>query len=228
MKQFTLKINHKLSGIRESSVSLQQNPGDSRFDDTDSSEASSVVDAIRIKQLNGRIKILEMELQKSREESFKVGFEEGQRSNFKEANKKVEAMHIEIQGMEIKYLETIEQIEAPLLELSKRIAREVLNLELENREDHDKILFERLRKMLYEVVDQNKVIIETNPEHLELLNKSNLAAELNLPSKMEMSFIANKDLQKGEARIQTEDFFIDGSFDEQIAQMHDQLRDKIK
>ena len=79
-----------------------------------------------------------------------------------------------------------------------------------------------------EVVDQNKVIIETNPDHLETLNNSNLTADLNLPSKMEMSFIANKDLQKGEARIQTEDFFIDGSFDEQIAQMHDQLRDKKK
>ena len=226
MKQFTLKINGKLGGIRESSVSLQEEKGDKRFDENERSESYSVADAIKIKQLNGRIKMLELELQKAREDSFKVGFEEGRSSCMNEANSKVDAMRIELQSMELKYLETVEQIEIPMLELSKKMAQEVLGMELKHRDDFDEILFERLRKMMYEVVDQNKVIVEVNSEHLQQLSESDSHKELNLPQKMEINYIANNTLKKGEAKIQSEDYFVDGTFKEETNHIHDQLRDK--
>ena len=165
-------------------------------------------------------------LQKAREESFQAGYGEGQRSSFHEANKSVEAMRIEMHAMELKYLETIEQIEAPLLELAKRLAQEVLAVELKHRDDFDDILFERLRKMLYEVVDQNKVIIEVNPEQMAATENSQLNEKLNLPKKMNLNVLPAKDLKKGEARIETEDFLIDGTFHTQIEHLGDSLKNK--
>lgn len=225
MKQFTLKLNNRLSGIKETSVGFSPD-SDSRFADTDGYDDASASDSIRIRQLNGRIKILEMELQKAREESFQAGYGEGQRSSFHEANKSVEAMRIEMHAMELKYLETIEQIEAPLLELAKRLAQEVLAVELKHRDDFDDILFERLRKMLYEVVDQNKVIIEVNPEQMAATENSQLNENLNLPKKMNLNVLPAKDLKKGEARIETEDFLIDGTFHTQIEHLGDSLKNK--
>lgn len=227
MKEFSLKINHRLSGIKESSVSLKQDYEDERFLDTDPEEGSSVADAIRIRQLNGRIKILEMELQKAREESFRVGFEEGQSSSFQEANKKVDAMRIELQAIEIKYLETIEQIENPLLDLSKRMAQEVLGMELKHRTDYDEILKERLRKMLYEVVDQHKLIIEVNPSHLKQMADTNLNEALNTPAQMELNVVGNRGLKPGEAKIRTEDYSIDGTYKEQLSHLNEQFKNRM-
>ncbi len=225
MKQFTLKLNNRLSGIKETSVGI--NPAsDSRFADTDGYDDASASDSIRIRQLNGRIKILEMELQKAREESFQAGYGEGQHSSFQEANKSVEAMRIEMHAMELKYLETIEQIEAPLLELAKHLAQEVLAVELKHRDDFDDILFERLRKMLYEVVDQNKVIIEVHPEQMAAVENSQLTEKLNLPKKMNLNVLPAKDLKKGEARIETEDFLVDGTFHIQTEHLGDSLKNK--
>ncbi len=225
MKQFTLKLNNRLSGIKETSVGFSPS-SDSRFADTDGYDDTSAADSIRIRQLNGRIKILEMELQKAREESFQAGYGEGQRSSFQEANKSVEAMRIEMHAMELKYLETIEQIEAPLLELAKHLAEEVLAVELKHRDDFDEILFERLRKMLYEIVDQNKVIIEVNPEQMTAVENAQLNEKLNLPKKMNLNVLPAKDLKKGEARIESEDFLIDGTFHTQTEHLGDSLKNK--
>jgi len=226
MKEFSLKLNRKLSGVKESSVGMSAAELDENLGSLNSDESLSVADAIRMRQLNSRVRILEMELQKAREESFRTGFEEGRNSTIQEANKRVEAMRIEMQAMELKYLETIEQIEDPLLELAKKMAGEVLTLDLKLRHDQDEILHERLRKMLYEVVDQNKIIVEVHPDHLKNINEKELSAKLNLPKNMELNFIAGKDLVKGEARLKSEDYFVDGSFENQLEHLHEQLKQK--
>ncbi len=226
MKEFHLKLNRKLAGIKESSVGITPGDIDDRFVPQDGNTSMSASEAVRLRQLYGRIKILEMELQKAREESFRAGFEEGQNSTVQDANKRIESMRIEMQAMELKYLETIEQIEEPLLELAKRMASEVLATDLKLREDQDAILSERLRKMLYEVVDQNKIIVEVHPEQLQNLTEDDLNAKLNVPRNMELNFIAGKDLKKGEARLKTEDYFVDGTFENQLEHLHDQLKHK--
>ncbi len=226
MKEFHLKLNRKLAGIRESSVGIAPGDVDDKFVPQGENTSMSASEAVRLRQLYGRIKILEMELQKAREESFRAGFEEGQNSTVQDANKRIEAMRIEMQAMELKYLETIEQIEEPLLELAKRMASEVLATDLKIRDDQDEILSERLRKMLYEVVDQNKIIVELHPEQLQNLTEEDLNAKLNVPRNMELNFIAGKDLQKGEARLKTEDYFVDGTFENQLEHLHDQLKHK--
>ncbi len=226
MKEFHIKLNRKLTGIKESSVGISPVDMDEKYVSKTENASMSASEAVHMRQLYGRIKILEMELQKAREESFRAGFEEGQNSTVQDANKRIEAMRIEMQAMELKYLETIEQIEEPLLDLAKRMASEVLATDLKIRDDQDEILSQRLRKMLYEVVDQNKIIVEVHPEQLQNLTEEDLNAKLNAPRNMELNFIAGKDLQKGEARLKTEDYFVDGTFENQLEHLHDQLKHK--
>ena len=167
-----------------------------------------------------------MELQKAREESFRAGYDEGQQSMIQEAQRRTESMRIEIQSMELKYLEAIEQIEEPLLQIAKKMTEKILGTQLSITEDMDKVLFDNLRKMLYEVVDQNKVMIQVNPEQLQVLEKKDLVKELNLSKNVELSYSAGSDLRRGEARIQSEDFFVDGTFDNQIEQLSDNMKDE--
>lgn len=227
MREIRLSLNNRPSGIKIAGVSHREKAGFQRhFEEPPENLTPEQAQARELKKLLDRIKILELELQKAREESFRAGYDEGQQSMIQESKRRTEAMRIEIQSMELKYLEAIEKIEVPLLALAKKMAEKVLGMELSLNEEKEKILFENLRKMLYEVIDQNKVIIEVNPEHLAALEKRNLKQDLNLPKKMEMSYIAGQELLPGEARIQTEDFTIDGTYENQFQHLHEQLKNE--
>lgn len=233
MTQVTLKLSRSINGIRE--VSQFNRPQDD-FEETGFENNQkklkpidrTMVDAHTIKALKDRLKIVEKELQRAREESFLAGYEEGKQSVMQEAEKRIEVVRIEMQALEIKYIEAIESIEAPLLRIAKKMAGEIIADELQLRDDHDELLFKRLRRMIYEVIDQNKTIIQVNPEHLKRLDSTRIAEDLNLPQKMEVRVVAGKNLQPVETIVQTEDFFIDGTFAEQLNQMEDQLIQKEK
>ena len=227
MREIRISLNNRPSGLKIAGVSHKEQTGfRERFEEPHENLSPEQRQVRELKKLQDRIKILELELQKSREESFRAGYDEGQQSVIQEAKRRADATRIEIQALELKYLEAIEEIELPLLELAKKMAEKVLGMELSISEDKEKILFENLRKMLYEVIDQNKVMVEVNPEHLATLEKRDLKKELNLPEKMEMSYIAGQELQSGEARIQTEDYSIDGTYENQFRNLHEQLKNE--
>ena len=227
MKEFRIMLNTRPAHLKIVELSQRDKSGfKERFEEPYENLTPEQQKHRDIKNLKDRIKILEMELQKAREESFRAGYDEGQQSMIQEAQRRTEAMRIEIQSMELKYLEAIEQIEEPLLQISKKMTEKILGMQLSITEDMDKILFENLRKMLYEVVDQNKVLIQVNPEQLQKLEKKDLVQELNLSKNIELSYAAGNDLRRGEARLQSEDYFIDGSYDNQIQQLSDNMKDE--
>ena len=227
MKEFRIMLNTRPAHLKIVELSQRDKSGfKERFEEPYENLTPEQQKHRDIKNLKDRIKILEMELQKAREESFRAGYDEGQQSMIQEAQRRTEAMRIEIQSMELKYLEAIEQIEEPLLQISKKMTEKILGMQLSITEDMDKILFENLRKMLYEVVDQNKVLIQVNPEQLQKLGKRDLVKELNLSKNIELSYAAGNDLLRGEARLQSEDYFIDGSYDNQIQQLSDNMKDE--
>ncbi len=225
MKEYYIKLNQRPTGLRVTEVRKGQQ---ARTNSGQHGRQFTTPEAQRLKALNDRIKILEMELQKAREESFRVGYEEGQKSVLSEAQKRVDTMKIEMQSMELKYLEAIEKVEGPLLALSKKMASMVLGMDLNLTENADQVLFERLRKMMYEVIDQNKVIIQVNPEQLADINPDQLAQELNLPPKMQLSFLGKDTLKKGEAVLETEDFHVDGTFAGQVEQLYESVKQDKK
>jgi len=120
MKEFYIKINQHPSGLRISEVRKGQQ---ARSSGGQQGRHAGTPEAQRLKALNDRIKILEMELQKAREESFRVGYEEGQKSVMSEAQKRVDMMKIEMQSMELKYLEAMKRWKAPCWRFPKRWPR---------------------------------------------------------------------------------------------------------
>jgi flagellar biosynthesis/type III secretory pathway protein FliH len=229
MTEVTLRLNRPISGIKElnharknsdrgqqSKTSAQANPDIDR----------SLVDAHTIKILKDRLNIVEKELQHAREESFLAGYEEGKQSVMQEAQKYIEQSKTELQNLEKDYREAIAGLELPLLKIARKMAREALAEELQLREDHEEILINRLRRMLQEVVDQNKAIIQINPEQLARLDVDALTTKLKMPHKMEMRVVGGKGIGIAEAIIQTEDYYLDGAMDSQLARMEEQLIQK--
>ncbi len=226
MQQFKIKVPRPIKRIEPQIISagkVSKKSGRSKSGQKEKDLASSLIEAQKIKLYKDRIKVLELELQRAREESFKAGYEEGKENTLREANKRIEIARKEIARMEKEYRESLERIENPLLELAKEIAREILNTELSLREDYDAILLERLRRMLQEVLQEKKVTVEVHPAHLPFLTSSDIKETLNLPREMELTVLQGKRLKKGEAFVTTEQYYIDGRFKSQIEELGNQL-----
>ena len=226
MQQFVIKVPKRIRKI-ESQILTMQKPDDLSGEQEPSSEnmtREALVEAQKVKILKDRIKILELELQRAREESFKAGYEEGKENTLNEANKRIEQARQEMARMEKEYRESLERIEMPLLELAKTMAMEVLETELSLREDHDQILLKRLRSMLREVFQEKKVTVEVNPSHLPFLKSTDIRQELDLPREMELTVLEGKHLHKGEAFVSSDDFYLDGRLKTQIEELGNKLK----
>jgi len=212
MTEAVFKLEKKVKGLKGRHFSSPETQtGDSagyegKYLSTDEKERE-------IKELKDRLYILEKELQNAREESFQAGYEEGKASALKEAEKQIEIAKIEMHALELKYLEAIEKMEGPLLEIARKMAGQIIQMELETEEKQEQVLIKRLRKMLYDVVDQHKVIVQVHPAHLPKVTDENMKQQIQIPENMELNFIADADLKPGELRISSEDYLIDGRFE---------------
>ncbi len=226
MQQFVIKVPKRIRKI-ESQILTMKKPDDLSGEQEANPEnmtREALVEAQKVKILKDRIKILELELQRAREESFKAGYEEGKENTLNEANKRIEQARQEMARMEKEYRESLERIEMPLLELAKTMAMEVLETELSLREDHDQILLKRLRGMLREVFQEKKVTVEVNPSHLPFLKSTDIRQELDLPPEMELTVLEGKHLHKGEAFVSSDDFYLDGRLKTQIEELGNKLK----
>ncbi len=225
MQQFVIKVPKRIRKI-ESQVLTMKKPAqasDGAGEDRGDMSQEALIEAQKIKILKDRIKILELELQRAREESFKAGYEEGKENTLNEANKRIEQARQEIARMEREYRESLERIEKPLLELAKTMAVEVLETELSIREDHDQILLKRLRSMLKEVLQEKHVVVQVNPSHLPFLKSTDIGEALDLPRDMELTVMEGKHLHKGEAFISSDQFYLDGRLKSQVDELGNQL-----
>ena len=226
MQQFVIKVPKRIRKIESQILTMQKPaavPGEQE-PNPENMTREALVEAQKVKILKDRIKILELELQRAREESFKAGYEEGKENTLNEANKRIEQARQEMARMEKEYRESLERIEMPLLELAKTMAMEVLETELSLREDHDQILLKRLRSMLREVFQEKKVTVEVNPSHLPFLKSTDIRQELDLPREMELTVLEGKHLHKGEAFVSSDDFYLDGRLKTQIEELGNKLK----
>ena len=226
MQQFVIKVPKRIRKIESQILTMQKPaavPGEQE-PNPENMTREALVEAQKVKILKDRIKILELELQRAREESFKAGYEEGKENTLNEANKRIEQARQEMARMEKEYRESLERIEMPLLELAKTMAMEVLETELSLRKDHDQILLKRLRSMLREVFQEKKVTVEVNPSHLPFLKSTDIRQELDLPREMELTVLEGKHLHKGEAFVSSDDFYLDGRLKTQIEELGNKLK----
>lgn len=220
MLQFKIKVKKPIKGIEPQIIEGGSSAGQNEAADK---KTSALVEAQKIKILKDRIKILELELQKAREESFKAGYEEGKQNTLRVANERIAQARDEIERVKAEFKESIEKIEKPLLELAKAMAEKVLDMQLSLTEEHDQILLNQLRKMLQEVQNEKNVTVEVHPEQLPDLQSKDIKEALRLPKEMELTFVQGKNLKKGEAFISTDQFYADGKFKSQIEELANQL-----
>lgn len=164
------------------------------------------------KFLNDKVKMLEEELQRTREESFQAGYQEGKEQGVQEAKKQINEFQMLIKSFEKEYAASIVKMELPLLHLAKKMAEKVIGIDLDSTAELDSILMERLKRLLHEVMDQVKVMVVVNPVHLEWLDSPGIENELNTPKSMEISFMGDDNLSPGECIINTEEYHIDETY----------------
>jgi flagellar assembly protein FliH len=223
MNESVISVRKKLRGIKYHDTYNSKPYASTPTEDGTREKPSSsqiVDDARKIKHLEDRIKILEIELQKAREESFQGGYDEGKQRTLQDAQNRIEAVRLEMKQQELQFRETMEQMEKPLLELAKIMAKEVILQEIQSNADTDFILLERLRKMLNELVDQNNIIIEVNQQHLNMLKSTDIKKKLGIDEQSDVRIISSKSLGPAEVNIETENYFIDGTFENHINKIH--------
>ncbi len=224
MAESVIKLGKKLRGIRYHNV--YKNHDNQKSADLNVPEQSSnqiIDDARKIKRLEDQVKNLENELQKSREDSFQAGYDEGKQRTLQEAQNQIEAVRHEMKQLETSFTETIEQMERPLLDLAKKMAQEVIQQEINLNSEIDTILIGRLKKFLNEIIEQNNIIVEVNPQQVGILKSDNVVEKLGLTEKKDVKVIGNENLKPGEAHIETEDYFIDGSFENHADKIRNEL-----
>ncbi len=223
MQQFVIKIPKRIKRIESQIIEAQEGPKKDGQPATKHQNAEALIEAQKIKILKDRIRVLELELQRAREESFKAGYEEGKENTLREANKRIEQARQEMQRMQKQYRESLERIEKPLLELAKTMAQKVLETELSIRDDHDEILLKRLRSMMREMLHEKKVTVEVHPTQLPFLKSTDIKEALDVPREMELTVLEGKHVGKGEAYVSSEQFYMDGRFNQQIEELASQL-----
>lgn len=180
----------------------------------------------REKLLKDRIRVLETELQRTREESFQAGYEEGRRRGNQDAQKELASLQSVIRDFDRQFTEAFEKIEGPLLELAARMAERIIGIAIERDDEARSILQEALRRMFYELVDQNRMIVEVHPGHLEWLETPDGQESLSIPRGMDVTFIGNPGLKSGECRVKTDDFIVDGTIAAQLDHLLEQLNNE--
>ncbi len=224
MGQTVIKLGRKLKGVKDHNVYRHQAfDKDIGKDVPEKSPGQIIDDARKIKRLEDRIHLLEIELQKAREESFKAGYDEGKQRTLQEALNRIEAVKLEMQQQEEHFRETLENLERPLLKLAKEMAMEVIHIHLEEKNAADEALKERLHLLLRQVVDQNNVWIEVNPDQLNVISGETLKENLNMRDSAQVNMTANPELKAGEAYIQTEDYVVDGRFENHLDKIDAEL-----
>ena len=220
MSQTVIKLGRKLKGVKDHNVY----PGrpfdkDIKNEALNKSPQQIIDDARKIKQLEDRLHLMEVELQTAREESFKAGYDEGKHRTMQEALNRIEAVKLEMKQQEEHFRETLENLERPLMMLAREMAMAVIQSRLEEKEEADRALMDRLRLMLRQVVDQNNVWIEVNPDQLNVIGGREIKEQLNMHDDARVNITPDPGLKPGEAFVQTEDYVVDGRFENHLQKL---------
>jgi len=222
MGQTVFKLNRKLKGIKDHNiynVNVLKDKDVGVGIETPVAKEKIITDARLIKRLQDRVALLESELQHTREESFQAGYDEGKQRTMQDALNRIEAAKHEMHALEDHFNETLENLEKPLLELAKIMAEEVIHMHIKLNDETDEILKLRLHSMLEELIEQNHITIQVNPDQLNVVNDAGIMEQLKTGSGKDINFTRNERLAKGEAIAESEDYYIDGRFENNLGKL---------
>jgi len=182
--------------------------------------------------LKKKIAALESALQTAREEAYQAGYEEGQEFAQNEAQRQMEDLALEFTSMadslKDQYDQSLEKMHQPLLKLAIKIAEKIIGKELQHEQEYHDLLLRRIKDLLQEVVEQNKIIIHVNPNQMDWVTQQNVIRELHLPSQADLHFIKNENLNAGECLLETEDFILEGVLSRELLEIEHQILEDEK
>lgn len=170
--------------------------------------------------LQSRLQLLEKEIQSSREDAYKEGFE-ACRKTLEDESK--QALEIELSllkdlksDLEKQISETVLSLHEPILDLGGQIAEKILSCELDASDTLKKSINSRIKETIAKLGDQINLNVKMHPDCFDLVNKSNYGKNPQNGNKIKISFTADDSLQYGECIIESEDHIFDGRFKSQI------------
>ena len=220
MESFRLRVTNPINRINYDGIDYTAHV------DSDVSDNTDIVMEEHITP-DDQVEILEKALEQTREDAFQAGYSEGRESALIDMKSRLEELSLDFnhlaEGLKEHYFKLINGQEKTLLSLSLRIAEKILQVELNHKAEITDYLSKTLKKILLEMMDQKQIIIYLNPEWLSELDPDEFLTQINLPLYDKIQFKKDKKLNLGECRVESEDFFIDGSLAHQLKLMEDHL-----
>ena len=175
-----------------------------------------------------QVEILEKALERTRENAFQAGYEEGRNSSLNDMESRIKELSSDftqmVQGLDDQYKKLFNLQEKTLLKLSLRIAEKILYEEFCHKKEVTDFLAKMLKKILMEMMEQKKITVFLNPDWLKELNRDEFMDHIELPLHKNIQFVEDDKLNPGECLVESEDYFIDTTLNHQLELMENHLR----
>ena len=221
MESFQIAVTNPIKKINFKGIDYFSEQGLESLDDT-----NSVIDENMTP--HQQVEILEKALERTRENAFQAGYEEGRNSSLHDMESRIKELSSDftqmVQGLDNQYKELFNLQEKTLLKLSLRIAEKILCEELSHKKDVTEFLAKMLKKILMEMMEQKKITVFLNPDWLKELNRDEFMDHIELPLHEKIQFVENDKLNPGECLVESEDYFIDTTLNHQLKLIENHLR----
>lgn len=180
-----------------------------------------------IGQLNRKIENLDGEIQKTREQSYSLGFEDGLNAEREKHGEALEAHKRQLKdlsaNLEIEVGQTLKLLEEPLLLMSFNIAEKILRGPLP-AEFREKALTAAVKTFLHEVLNAGSIVVRVARENFDLFQREDIGEQLDYPTPERLRFVIDEDLQPGECLVETPEHLIEGNYSALLANLEQELR----
>ena len=180
-----------------------------------------------VAQLNRKMEALEGEIQKTREQAYTQGFEDGLVAEREKHKQALEANARQIQDLSTRLESEVGQalklMEEPLLRMSFNIAEKILRAPLPE-DFREQSLTAAVKAFLKEVLHADSIVVRVAQENFDLFQKEDIGEQLDYPTPERLRFVADSNLQPGECLVGTPEHLIEGSYSTQLANLARELQ----
>lgn len=197
------------------------NPGKAGDRETEPEDIIMLKDR-EIARLNRQLKAFEGEIQKTREQAYTQGFDDGlvaERETHKQA---LEANARQLQDLSARLESEVGQalklMEQPLLRMSFNIAEKILRAPLPT-DFREQALTSAVKAFLKEVLHADSIVVRVAREDFDIFRKEDIGERLDYPTPERLRFVADSNLQPGECQVETPEHLIEGNYSSQLANL---------
>ncbi|MBT3251338.1 MAG: hypothetical protein HN729_06600 [Candidatus Marinimicrobia bacterium] len=166
-----------------------------------------------------KIDLLEKEMIVAKEEAYKIGIQDCEINHSHEKEIIISDLRNEFAGLiknlNQQYKESIETVFTKVSDMGVTLANNILDHEISNPDKIEEILKNQISKAYAKVVDEDELVLRLNPSSMNLFEKHNMLAEMDLSSE-KLKIITDDNLRHGECMLENIIHVIDGRFTTQL------------